>query len=292
MNAPTSTEPASVRAPLASKVPEVTALFWIIKVLTTGMGEAASDFLVQGSLVLAGAIGTCGLAVALVLQLHSRTYRAERYWFAVAMVAVFGTMAADGFHRLLGLPYPVTTTAYAMALAVIFMVWWRTERTLSIHSIVTRSREIFYWLTVLATFALGTAAGDLTAFSLHLGYLASILFFAAAIAVPAIARAGRWMNGITAFWIAYVLTRPLGASIADWLGKPRARSGLGVGDGTVTVLATGVIVGLLGYLARRSTSASVPGFDHTEPQAQRGGIPGGNQARAGDGQHPESALRS
>ena len=236
--------------PVAAKVPEITALFWVIKVLTTGMGEAASDYLAARNLVIAGALGLVGFALGMAWQLRVRRYRAGVYWFAVAMVALFGTMAADGLHKGLGIPYAVTTVGYALALAVIFVVWQRSESTLSIHSITTRRREGFYWLTVLATFALGTAAGDLTAFTLHLGYAASIVLFAAAIAVPGIAYARGWMNSVTAFWTAYVLTRPLGASIADWLGKPSSLRGLGYGDGTVTIGATVAIAVLVAYLAR------------------------------------------
>jgi len=239
--------------PVAAKVPEITALFWVIKVLTTGMGEAASDYLAAHNLVIAGALGLVGFGLGMAWQLRVRRYRAGVYWFAVAMVALFGTMAADGLHKGLGIPYTVTTVGYALALALIFVVWQRSEQTLSIHSITTRRREWFYWLTVLATFALGTAAGDLTAFTLHLGYAASIVLFGVAIAVPGVAYARGWMNSVAAFWTAYVLTRPLGASIADWLGKPTRLHGLGYGDGTVTVVATLAIAVLVAYLAHTGT---------------------------------------
>ena len=151
------------REPLAAKVPEITALFWVIKILTTGMGEATSDFLAQGNLVVAGVAGFAGFAVALWLQFRVRRYSAVVYWLAVAMVAVFGTMAADGLHVGLGIPYLATTIFYAALLALVLYRWHRSEGTLSIHSITTRRRETYYWLTVLATFALGTATGDLTA---------------------------------------------------------------------------------------------------------------------------------
>jgi uncharacterized membrane-anchored protein len=182
------------------------------------------------------------------LQFRSDRYRPVAYWFAVAMVAVFGTMAADALHVVVGIPYTVSTAFYAVALAATFALWRRSEGTLSIHSIRTPRREAWYWLTVLLTFALGTAAGDLTAFVLHLGYLGSAVLFAAAIAVPAVAwRCG--LNPVAAFWTAYVLTRPLGASLADWLGKPRSLSGLGWGDGTVSAVAALAIVALVGWLA-------------------------------------------
>lgn len=238
----------------ALKVPEITALFWVIKVLTTGMGEAASDYLGTVNLVLAGAVGVLGIAVALWLQFRTTGYVAAVYWFAVAMVAVFGTMAADGLHVAFGLPYAATTPFWAAVVAFLFWRWHRVEGTLSIHSIVTRRRETFYWLTVLATFALGTAAGDLTAASLHLGYAVSGILFAAVFAVPALAWWRFRLNPTVAFWAAYVVTRPLGASFADWFAKPRsgrssgAAHGLGYGDGTVTVLLTLSIAVLVAYL--------------------------------------------
>jgi len=240
--------PRSFRQPLAAKVPEITVLFWAIKVLTTGTGEAASDYLAKVSLVLAAGIGVIGFAAGMWLQFRSVRYRPVVYWFAVLMVAVFGTMAADALHVVLGVPYVASTVCYAVALGVVLVLWRRTEGTLSIHSITTRRRETWYWLTVLLTFALGTAAGDLTAFVLHLGYLGSAVLFAVAIVVPALAwRAG--LNPVAAFWTAYVLTRPLGASLADWLGKPSALGGLAVGDGLVSALATVLIAVLVGYVA-------------------------------------------
>jgi uncharacterized membrane-anchored protein len=237
-------------ATAAAKVPEITVLFWVIKVLTTGMGETASDFLAHASVPLAALVGSAGIVAGLWLQLRTTRYEPGPYWFAVAMVAVFGTLAADGFHRVLGVPYWVTTAAYTIAVVVVFAVWDRSEGTLSIHSIVTRRREVFYWVTVLATFALGTAAGDLTAFTFHFGFFTSAVFFAAVIAIPAIAWWRGWLHPIAAFWFAYVITRPLGASVADWLGKPRELTGLGYGDGRVTVAAAALIVMLVVYVAR------------------------------------------
>lgn len=261
MSSPAPVLERGPRAPVAAKVPEITALFWVIKVLTTGMGEAASDYLAKVNLVLAAAIGLLGFAVAMWLQLRTRRYVASVYWFAVAMVAVFGTMAADGVHVVMGVPYAATTAFYVLTLAAVFVVWRRCEGTLSIHSILTRRRELFYWATVLATFALGTAAGDLTAFTLHLGFLASVVLFAVVIALPAVARWSRLMGGVGAFWFAYVITRPLGASIADWLGKPRSLSGLGYGDGTVTLAAAAVFVVLVAYVARTGHGIQRPAQD-------------------------------
>src|SRR5271155_649314 len=234
---------------LLTKVPEITAVFWVLKLLTTGMGEAMSDFLGGKSVPIAAAIGIFGLSFAIWLHMRQRKYRAPIYWFAVAMVAIFGTMMADGIHDGASIPYSVTTPLFAVTMATIFLLWYRSEGTLSIHSITTRRRESFYWATVLATFALGTAAGDLTATPLHLGYFPSALLFISVIAVPAV---GWWrlnLNPIVAFWFAYIVTRPIGASFADWLSKPPAITGLNLGDGTVSGLALIVFVALVAYVA-------------------------------------------
>ncbi|WP_433618164.1 COG4705 family protein [Dactylosporangium sp. CA-139114] len=228
----------------------MTGLFWVIKVLTTGMGETASDFLAHTvAPPVAVGLGGLGFAAALILQFRVRRYVAGVYWFAVIMVSVFGTMAADVLHVGLGVPYLVSTIGFAIALAAILVVWYVSERTLSIHSITTPRRECCYWATVLATFALGTAAGDLTAMTFGWGYLLSGAVFAAAIAVPALAfRIGR-LNAVAAFWAAYVITRPLGASFADWMGVSHERGGLGLGTGPVTAAWAVLIVVLVGYLA-------------------------------------------
>jgi uncharacterized membrane-anchored protein len=232
-----------------SKVPEVTAYFWIAKALTTGMGESTSDFLVHKLVPeVAVVLGGIGLVIALWLQFAATRYVAWRYWLAVAMVGVFGTMAADVLHVGLGVPYVASTVFYAVVLAAVFRVWYVSERTLSIHSITTRRRELFYWAAVLATFALGTAAGDLTAVTFGIGYAASAALFAAAIMVPAI---GYWrmsMNSILAFWAAYVLTRPLGASVADWLAVTHRRGGLDLGTGWVSLALAAMIAAIVAYL--------------------------------------------
>ncbi|WP_127356866.1 COG4705 family protein [Actinacidiphila soli] len=234
----------------ASKVPEVTVYFWIIKVLTTGMGETASDFLAHllGPVPAVG-LGGVGLVAALVLQLSMRRYVAWIYWTAVVMVSVFGTMAADILHVGLGVPYLVSTPFFLVALAVVFAAWYASEKTLSIHSIHTRRRELFYWAAVLTTFALGTAAGDLTAITLGLGYFGSGVMFAVVIAVPALAHWRFSLNAIPAFWFAYIVTRPLGASFADWMGVSSQRGGLALGLGPVTLYWTIAILGFVAYLA-------------------------------------------
>jgi uncharacterized membrane-anchored protein len=233
-----------------TKVPKITLYFWIIKILTTGMGEATSDFLAhQFGPVIAVAIGGSGLALALILQFSVRRYLPWVYWLAVVMVSVFGTMAADGLHVELGVPYIVSTIFYAVILAVVFVVWYKSEKTLSIHSIYTRRRELFYWITVLTTFALGTAAGDMTATTFGLGYFSSGILFALVFAVPGLAYWLFKINPILAFWLAYVLTRPLGASFADWFGVPSSLGGLGLGRGTVSLGLTCLIVCFVGYLS-------------------------------------------
>jgi uncharacterized membrane-anchored protein len=231
------------------KVPEITVYFWIIKLLTTAMGESTSDYLVyQINPYIAVALGACGLIVALALQFSVCRYVAWVYWLAVLMVAIFGTMAADVLHVELGIPYLVSTVFFALALAVILSTWYAIEKTLSIHSINTCRRELFYWATVLATFALGTAAGDMTASTIGLGYFPSAILFAVIIAVPAV---GYWrfsLNAILGFWFAYIITRPLGASLADWLGKSHRLSGLNLGDGLVSFALAILIIGLVWYM--------------------------------------------
>ncbi len=230
------------------KVPEVTIFFWIVKLLTTAMGESTSDYLVYHiNPYIAVALGGIGLLVSLILQLSARRYVAWIYWLAVVMVAVFGTMAADVMHVVMGIPYLVSSAFFAVVLAIIFVVWYVSEKTLSIHSIYTPRRELFYWATVMATFALGTAAGDMTAATLGLGYFASGVLFAVLFAVPALAYRLFGFNEIAAFWLAYIMTRPLGASVADWLGKPYL-GGLGLGDAPVALVLTVVIIGCVGYL--------------------------------------------
>jgi uncharacterized membrane-anchored protein len=165
------------------------------------------------------------------------------------MVSIFGTMAADVLHIQFGVAYWQSSTFFAVVLAAIFVVWFRTERTLSIHSIVTRRREFFYWATVLTTFALGTAVGDMTATTLHLGYFSSGVLFAVVIAVPALAHWKLGLNAVLAFWFAYITTRPLGASFSDWLGVPPARHGLNLGTGPVSLVEGAIIAILVAYLA-------------------------------------------
>jgi uncharacterized membrane-anchored protein len=233
----------------ALRVPRVTVYFWIIKALSTAMGEAASDYLVHVfPPVLAVVLGFVGFLIAMAIQLTRRRYVAWAYWLAVCAVGVFGTMVADVLHVGFGVPYAVSAPLFAIILAAVFILWFRVERTLSIHTVDSTRREIFYWLAVVSTFALGTAVGDLTAVTFSLGYLISAIVFGALIVAVALAYRLVRLGPVIAFWSAYVLTRPFGASVADWLGKPPALGGIGVGDGTVALVFLLAIIALVTYL--------------------------------------------
>jgi uncharacterized membrane-anchored protein len=244
----------------AVKVPaRITAVFWALKLLSTAMGEATSDSLVHGiNQYLAVVLGFLAFVVAMALQLRARRYNTWAYWFAVAMVAVFGTMAADVLHIGLHVPYAASSIFYLVVLAAVLIAWHRTERTLSIHSIYTPRRELFYWATVLATFALGTAVGDLTATTFHIGYLGSGLMFVGLFAVPGLAYRFLRVNSVLAFWTAYILTRPLGASFADYLGFSHGAGGIGLGHPLVAVIFAVPIVVLVAYLARTHRDTAPP----------------------------------
>ncbi|MGN6324549.1 COG4705 family protein [Pseudolysinimonas sp.] len=238
------------------RVPELTALFWVVKLLTTGVGETASDFLVKTldpvPVVLAAAVV---FVACFLVQFTARRYVPWRYWLFVSMVAVFGTMVADVTHIVIGVPYLVSTTAFAAALVVVFVLWRRVEGTISVHSITTGRRELFYWATVLATFALGTALGDLTATTFRLGYLGSGIVFAVLFAIPGVAYRLH-LPATAAFWWAYVLTRPLGASFADWLAVDRARGGLALGTPVISGIgAVLIVVGIAWMQVRYRRSA-------------------------------------
>jgi uncharacterized membrane-anchored protein len=236
-------------APVAAKVPETIFLFWVVKILTTAGGEATSDYLKTWGNIKGGATEVGLFLVALVLQFATRRYHAFAYWSLAFAIAIFGTGVSDFLHLDVHIPYAGTTLLWAVVLAAVFWLWQRSEGTLSVHSITTQRREAFYWATVFATFALGTALGDFTATSLNLGYLGSGVLFGVAILIPAIAGMRFGLNRIAAFWAAYVLTRPLGASFADYISKARNISGIGFGDGpTAVVFAVAVFV-LVAYLA-------------------------------------------
>ncbi|MFF7885455.1 hypothetical protein ACH40F_28260 [Streptomyces sp. NPDC020794] len=264
---PQAGQPSGSRGRLRSnKVPEVTVYFWIIKVLCTTVGETAADLLnektglgLTGVSVLMSAL----LAVVLVVQFRSSAYRPGVYWSAVALISVVGTLISDNLTDNMGVPLETSTTVFAIVLAVVFAVWHRRERTLSIHHIDTTSRESFYWLAVLFTFALGTAAGDLVSERIDLGYWLSAVLFAMAIAAVAIAHFALDLDAVWSFWIAYILTRPLGASIGDYLSQPTSNGGLDLGAVVTSALFLAVILGLVTYL-------SVTRRDVAEPEHPSG----------------------
>ncbi len=233
------------------KVPEITLIFWVTKLLTTAMGESFSDFLVNKiSPYIAVMLGAIALFIGLFLQFKSTKYRPWIYWLAVAMVAVFGTMAADVVHKQFGIPYLASTLFFTIILIIVFGAWQKSEKTLSIHSINTPKREMFYWITVLSTFALGTAAGDMTAHTFKWGHLLSGIIFSLLIILIAILYKYFNMNEVLAFWLSYIITRPAGASFADWLGKPSYLGGKGWGDGFVAFLLTILIIICVIYMTR------------------------------------------
>jgi uncharacterized membrane-anchored protein len=236
-------------APVAAKVPEVIFLFWVVKILTTAGGEATSDYLKTWGNIRGGATEVVLFVVGIVLQFGTRRYRPFAYWFLAYAIAIFGTGVSDFLHLDVKIPYAGTTLLWTVVLLTVFWVWNRNEGTLSIHSITTQRREAYYWATVFATFALGTALGDFTATSLGLGYLASGVLFAVVILIPALAWRQFSLNSIAAFWMSYVVTRPLGASFADYIGRPRDISGIGFGDGQTAVVFAVAVAVLVAHLA-------------------------------------------
>ena len=236
-------------APVAAKVPEVILAFWVVKILTTAGGEATSDYLKKYGNFKGGGIEVLVIVVGLVLQFGTRRYRAFAYWCLAYAIAITGTGVSDFLHLDAHIPYAGTTLLWAVVLAAIFWLWQGGEGTLSIHSVTTQRREAYYWATVFATFALGTALGDLTAISLNLGYLDSGILFAIVIMIPGLARWQFGLNGIAAFWMSYVVTRPLGASFADYIGKPKSNGALGFGDGSTAIVFSLAVFLLVTYLA-------------------------------------------
>jgi uncharacterized membrane-anchored protein len=236
-------------APVAAKAPDIIFLFWVAKILTTAGGEATSDYLKTWGNIKGGGTEVLLFVVGLVVQFGTRQYRAFAYWFLAFAIAIFGTGVSDFLHLDVKIPYAGTTLLWAVILAAIFWIWQHSEGTLSIHSITTQRREAFYWATVFATFALGTALGDFTATSLNLGYLASGILFSGVILLPALAWWRFGLNAIAAFWMSYVVTRPLGASFADYISKPPGISGIGFGDGPTAAIFAAAVVVLVAYLA-------------------------------------------
>lgn len=255
--------PDSTARRALTKVPMIIAFFWLTKVGTTALGETTSDALngLPTGPALAIPLMLVGLVWALRRQFRRDDYDAWTYWTVVVMVAIFGTSAADALHVGLGVPYLVSTIFYAIVLAVIFFVWHRVEGTLSIHSIRTKRREAFYWATVLATFALGTACGDMTATTLHIGYLGSGFMFLGLIAIPWLGHRYLGLNDVFAFWMAYVLTRPLGASFADWMAVEPHRGGLGLGAGGASLILAALVLLAIRRLATTKMDVLVEDVD-------------------------------
>ncbi len=237
---------------MLNKVPEVTLYFWIIKVLCTTVGETAADNLNTGlKLGLTGTTYVMGalLLVVLFFQFKNRRYVAGIYWLAVVLLSIVGTLITDNLVDNYGVALQTTTIAFSIALAATFAVWYASERTLSIHTIHTTRREAFYWATILFTFALGTAAGDLAAEKLNLGYWKAALVFGGAIAIVFLAHRFWKLGAITAFWVAYILTRPLGASIGDYMSQAKHVGGLGLGTTVTSVIFLALILSLVVYLS-------------------------------------------
>ena len=238
-------------AHLMNKVPEVTLYFWLIKVLCTTVGETFADYLnetlgfgLTNTTIVMGA----AFLVLLALQFRARRYVPWIYWLTVVLISVFGTLITDNLTDGHGVPTTTTTPIFAALLAASFLAWYLVERTLSIHTIRTPRREAFYWLAILFTFALGTAGGDMLSEQLGFGYLTAVLIFAAAIGAVCVAYWGLRMGPVLSFWLAYILTRPLGASIGDYMSQPRKDGALGLGTTATSVIFLGAILALVTYL--------------------------------------------
>lgn len=244
---------------LLGKVPEVTIYFWLIKILSTTVGETAADFLSTNMGLGEGttAVVMSGLLIiALIVQFRAPRYVAGIYWITVVLISIVGTLITDNLSDTYNVALEATTAIFATVLVLTFTAWYAKERTLSIHTIVTRRREAFYWLAILFTFALGTAAGDLISEKLNLGYWVALGLFAAAIALICVARFGLRANAVASFWIAYVLTRPLGASLGDLMSQPKDAGGLGIGTAITSAVFLVTILALVGYLALSKTDVS------------------------------------
>ena len=245
---------------LVNRVPEVTLVFWILKILATTVGETAGDLLSitlkLGTVVTSYIMGAL-LIVSLIFQFRARRYVPPIYWLVVVFISVVGTLISDNLVDNLGVPLTTTTAIFAVALIAVFVFWYMSERTLSVHTIYNAKREAFYWAAILFTFSLGTSGGDLLAERLAVGYAFSALIFAAGIAIIFALYRTRVMNGVLAFWLAYILTRPLGASLGDLLTQAPADGGLGIGTIPVSAVFLLVIVVLVTYLTREEKKKAV-----------------------------------
>jgi uncharacterized membrane-anchored protein len=258
---------------MLNKVPEVTLYFWIIKILCTTVGETAADLMNEElglGLTNTTYIMSAALIAILIAQFRSRKYTPGVYWLAVVLISIVGTLITDNLVDNAGVELQTTTYVFSTILALVFAAWYWVERTLSVHTIVTSRREAFYWLAILFTFALGTSAGDLFAEKLELGFLLSAAIFAGAIAVIAIAHFRFKLNAILAFWLAYILTRPLGASIGDYLSQPVEETGLGLGTILTSVIFLVTILALVVYLTvtKKDLEVVTPEEAHLRRQAE------------------------
>jgi uncharacterized membrane-anchored protein len=252
---------ASWSRQLLNKVPEVTIFFWVIKILCTTVGETSADFLKTNlnlGLTNTSYVMTALLLITLTFQFKAKRYVPGLYWLAVVLISVVGTLVSDNLTDNFGVTLPTTTAVFGVLLAASFGAWYAGERTLSIHSIFTARREAFYWAAILFTFALGTSAGDLTAERLNVGYWPSAVLFGVLIAVVTIAHLRFKLNAVLSFWIAYVLTRPLGASVGDYLSQARSDGGLGLGTVGTSAIFLVTILSLVAYLSITGRDASAP----------------------------------
>jgi uncharacterized membrane-anchored protein len=261
------------QTPAYNRVPRVTVDFWLIKLMAVTVGETAADYLAVNlglGLPLTSVIMTVVLIAAIAMQFAQRRYVPVWYWVAVVLVSVVGTLLTDNLVDNFGVPLEVTTVVCAVLLAITFIVWFWSERTLSIHSIFTTRREAFYWVAILLTFALGTAAGDLVAEKLDVGYLLTAIIFAVVIGAIAVAWWVFKLNAVLAFWLAYILTRPMGASFGDLLSQPMDYGGLGLGTIITSVIFLAVIAATIVYMTITHRGGEVIASDaavHPEPRA-------------------------
>ena len=239
---------------MLNKVPLVTLFFWVIKIMATTVGETAADFLsvdlklgLGNTSLLVGAL----LVITLVMQFSARKYVPSVYWLVVVLISIFGTLVTDNLVDIYGVSLETTTILFSIALVITFVAWYVSEKTLSIHTIFTTRREGFYWIAILFTFALGTAAGDLVAEGMNLGYSVSALIFGTVITLVAFAHLALKLNAVLAFWIAYVLTRPVGASCGDLLSQPASNGGLGLGTVGTSAIFLAIILGIVIYWTAR-----------------------------------------
>ncbi len=245
---------SSKNAQMLNKVPQLTIYFWIIKIMATTVGETVADMLAVNlnlGLVLASVVVGAMLLIALFIQFRSRKYVPSIYWVAVVLISVAGTLITDTMVDTWGVPLWVTTTVFTVVLCLTFVAWYAVEKSLSVHTIKTTRRELFYWSAILFTFTLGTAGGDLLSEGAHLGYLYSGLLFGGGIALVTVLYYKIGLNAVLAFWLAYILTRPLGASLGDLLSQAKADGGLGLGTVVTSVAFLLIIVGLVVFRSKQ-----------------------------------------